>query len=827
MLIAQQLINREKNGEFPSQKSDEWYRIRHNMLTASEIASALNCNIYQTSYELLLKKLAPVVHISNDATEWGIIFESIAVEYYEFITKETVYKLGLITHPAYSWIGASPDGLLLNGKLLEIKCPIRRCIGGDMPLSYWIQIQIQLEVCDLEECDYFECKFYQYPTKEEYESDIDNTDVKNILIHGGRTIYYKLINSHLKTINRDKAWFKNNIEILQSFYDILLYYRGVKNGTESLKINMNNKRKRPDAVYQPLKQVCLNNVIRWDNWVSATRIRNYMIDDPIIDWLSMYSSKTNTPKSSPLNMSFQQYVMKQGIKFEENIINTIKQKFPNCVATVANYQEAKSYNKYIETVKHIKNGTPIIYQGVFHDYECKTFGMPDLLVRCDYLNKLFDTPISTKNSKNTYRIVEIKFILLELCADGEHLRNSNKNVIAYKGQLYIYNKILGKIQGTTPSKSYILGKKWTYKKCNEVFSGDSFERAAHVNFKYNESFIRSKTANAIKWIRDLTKKGNKWDVYSRDELKPNMCYIDDQWQGIKKKIADVNNDITLLWQCGIKNRKIAENNGVKNWKTHKNLTSAELGVFGVKTSSTLQLIINMNQCSSISGNQDSLITPKKITSTVYDWNRQNDIVEFFIDFETITGIITTNKDCPGSFIFMIGVGINLDGAWAFKCFTADSLTLISEKIMMSNFHKYIESFKGSKKLWHWGAAEQHLYTNCMNRHIDILSNYNLLTEWCDLLRLFKGEPIVARGMLNFSLKTVVKAFYDNCFIETSYNELDVNNGLYAMVQAYELYSTGKYSNVVETKIMKSIIKYNEIDCKVLLEILQYLRKNHV
>ena len=75
-------------------------------------------------------------------------------------------------------------------------------------------------------------------------------------------------------------------------------------------------------------------------------------------------------------------------------------------------------------------------------------------------------------------------------------------------------------------------------------------------------------------------------------------------------------------------------------------------------------------------------------------------------------------------------------------------------------------------------------------------------------------------MLNFSLKSVVKAFYDNMFIETNY-DTDVDNGLQAMVMAYECYK----NNNVNSYIMSNIQSYNEIDCKVMWEIIEYLRKN--
>lgn len=830
MTNAQILLNRENAGEFPKQQSVEWYDIRQNMLTASEIASILDCNIYQTSFDLLIKKLSPIEHITNESMAWGNMFEQIAIKFYEFMKKESVFPIGLVSHQKYKWLGASPDGLLLSEKLLEIKCPNRRSIGGKIPLYYWIQMQIQMEVCNIDECDYFECVFHKYSDKEEYETDIENIDIKNHFIYNDSIIYYKLVESHLKNIKRDKKWFSENVSKLITFQNKLIYYRGIANSIEQLKIDTRSfqKRKRLESCYDinhNAKQICMGGFIKWDNWVSATSIHNYMIDDPMIDWLEMVYPKSN---NAPIN-TFQQCIMKQGLKFEEFIIEKLKNKFhTNEFVTVANYQEAKSYDKYLETKLYIKNRVPIIYQGVLHDYKCKLFGMPDLLVRCDYLNKIFTEKVIQNPSKNKYRVVDIKFITLGLCADGKHLRNSNKNIYAYKSQLYIYNKILGAIQGQTPKKTYILGKTWSYTKCGKTTTGGSFDRAAHINYKDNDKFIRTKTANAIKWIRDLKKNGHSWKAYSRDELKPNMCNVDQRWQHIKKEIATDNNDITLLWYCGPKNRKIAENKGITNWKKYKGITSEMVGVTGDKTSSTLQLIIDMNKHYTILENEnEGLIIPKKIKSNLHNWKQYEDILEFYIDFETINDTICENIAWEGSFIFMIGVGVILNDTWVFNCFIAESLTKDGETKMLLDFHKYIEQYTRKKKLWHWGDAEKYLYRNAMNRNYEILNEVTLLTEWTDMLKIFREEPIVARGMLNFSLKSVVTAFYNNSFINVNYVDSDVSNGLDAMVMAYKLYKGNTLqTHIRESRIMVQIKTYNEIDVKALYEIITYLRNNH-
>jgi hypothetical protein len=57
--------------------------------------------------------------------------------------------------------------------MLEIKNIVNRIINGIPKLEYWIQMQIQMDVCNLNECDFLETRFVEYESKEEFYSDGD------------------------------------------------------------------------------------------------------------------------------------------------------------------------------------------------------------------------------------------------------------------------------------------------------------------------------------------------------------------------------------------------------------------------------------------------------------------------------------------------------------------------------------------------------------------------------------------------------------------------------------------------------------------------------
>jgi len=159
--------------EFAAQKSQEWLALRGNMLTASDAATALGVNKYETPAELLLKKCGMGKKFEgNAATKHGELYENEARILYEQRHGEVVHELGLCPHPIHKWLGGSPDGVTESGKLVEIKCPpMRQIVAGEVPRHYLPQLQLCMQILDLEEADFIEYKPAEtnWPKPEEFQ----------------------------------------------------------------------------------------------------------------------------------------------------------------------------------------------------------------------------------------------------------------------------------------------------------------------------------------------------------------------------------------------------------------------------------------------------------------------------------------------------------------------------------------------------------------------------------------------------------------------------------------------------------------------------------
>lgn len=589
------------------------------------------------------------------------------------------------------------------------------------------------------------------------------------------------------------------------------------------------KRKNIENITSSKRQKISYPKIDTRYWVKASGTRNYMLNDPLLDWLDMYyCEKTKNPY--PKKDEFIEYIMEKGNRFETDVMNILSSKFSFPVEKIAEYYQSSDVSKYEKTIDLMKQQVPFIYQGLLYNYDNNTYGLPDLIVRSDYINKLVrDRALEeeTDNDGNYYYvIVDIKWTTLQLCSDGIHILNTH-NFPAYKGQLYIYNQALSKIQKYKCPKVFILGRRYNYTKCGKFYGNDSscFDKLGTIDYSTKDKEFCQKTENAVKWIKRIRSEGKtmSFDPPSCEELYPNMANLcDSPWRSIKEKIANDIKEITLLWMCGYKNRIFAHNRGIKRWDDVKCIPK-NININGPINGPILENILEINKQTKI--NIRGLNSKEKIL-------KQEE--EFFIDFETISGVfydgsdpILSGKKFSG-YVYMIGLGWEENKEWKYKNFTMENMSSHSEEKMMDEFMSFI-SLKNTK-FYHWGNFENYTFRDLNKRHNNKWSFSNI--KLINLLSIIKSYPIVVRGSFNFSLKSIAKAMKSHGMITSTW-KYDCKDGQDAMMQGWKCYkehtsaspktSLDATCDILNNKDMQTIIKYNEIDCRVMWEILLYLR----
>ena len=247
------------------QRSEEWYKIRESLITASDFGQALKKGKFGSQKDFYKKKCGyeeNTFDASLPALQWGIRYEEVANMFYKLKFNVNVDEFGLLPHPKYPFLGASPDGISNMGIMLEIKCPWKRKRTDVIPEQYYYQIQGQLEVCNLEECDYLECYIQEY-------DDFDSMIKDKTYVYKGQVwelpdgkykygninefypentykcYYYGIKDWFVKRVKRDRSFFEEIFPQLKTVWDNVLLYRGnqleYKNAMKNTR-NMNDSK---------------------------------------------------------------------------------------------------------------------------------------------------------------------------------------------------------------------------------------------------------------------------------------------------------------------------------------------------------------------------------------------------------------------------------------------------------------------------------------------------------------------------------------------------------------------------------------------------------
>lgn len=178
------------------QRTKEWFDARRNRVTASLVGAILGVAPYMSRENAMRRMVrdyhgAPSEFTGNVATEWGTYNEAGARFDFELETGISVRECVFFMRD--DWAGASPDGLIGEDSLLEIKCPfgIRNDENpkfktlDDLP-HYFAQVQFQLWVTGRREA-----YFWQWSPKK----------------------------THLEVVLYSQNWIDKNIPLLRAFYD--------------------------------------------------------------------------------------------------------------------------------------------------------------------------------------------------------------------------------------------------------------------------------------------------------------------------------------------------------------------------------------------------------------------------------------------------------------------------------------------------------------------------------------------------------------------------------------------------------------------------------
>jgi len=154
--------------EMMEQGTDEWFAMRIGKVTASRVADVIakTKSGYSSSRDNYMAQLVcerltgqKGESFTNAAMQHGTETEPLARLAYEVSQNVLVDQVGFVPHPSIKMAGASPDGLVGDDGLIEIKCPntathIETLLSETVPTKYFTQMQFQMACTGRQWCDF-------------------------------------------------------------------------------------------------------------------------------------------------------------------------------------------------------------------------------------------------------------------------------------------------------------------------------------------------------------------------------------------------------------------------------------------------------------------------------------------------------------------------------------------------------------------------------------------------------------------------------------------------------------------------------------------------
>lgn len=531
------------------------------------------------------------------------------------------------------------------------------------------------------------------------------------------------------------------------------------------------------------------------------RLKNSIQNDPLSDWFEKINEKYQCYKKEE-KTTFELELKEKKQQYKLDFFSFLKHHYQYYFGINLDHDQMK---------KNLKNKTVGIFiQCDLYHKKYDILLRPDLIIHRDIFREIFN---EVTIELPEYIVADIIYKTVHFNTDKTDLLN-DYNLYYQKCKMYLCSQCIDK----SFKIGYLFAKEYRHK-------DNILRKKESIGYFQFTNDMKNKIEEGLGWIDNLNHYYDDWLIYPKptiSELYPNMNIKTGPWYKEKKRLAELINEITLVWNISYHKRCILHDKGIYTWSDPillRNIYPYE--IHDSKRELIQEKMIHMNK-------QDELkIQPRRIKSRDFIHhilNRENSII---LDIESVLRLdekesyFTEDINLENPRICIIGTIINKTDS--FKDFTIKYLSDEEEKKIIQYWLIYLnKSIKSNKiKVYHWGNAEKVYLDYMKNKYPDLkYPEFELI----DILKYFKEEPITIQGCFGYGLKEIVKQLYSHKLIENQWQ--DDTDGLEAMIQIMKKSQEAELKNIPLKRFneIKKIIYYNYMDCKVIVDILQMLEK---
>lgn len=537
--------------------------------------------------------------------------------------------------------------------------------------------------------------------------------------------------------------------------------------------------------------------------VTATSLKHYVRDTGISDWILQYGSKHGLPINNYSN-----YLASRGIKYELEVVNQMRRKVPDIVTICSNPADVYCFDKHNETKHHLNIGTPVIYQAALYSSLHQMVGIPDLLVRGDYVERLIGVkPPLVKSRKSAlangyvYYVVDIKSKKVKNLRDGRI--SDASDFVHYKAQLTTYNMCLRSAQLVDSTRAYM----YTPGGVGTLYLDGKDE------FYYNL------VENARDWVLDMRKTGAKWDPTNilmtvparyHHAMITNLKVHDEATQEAKESLARQTESISLLPFCGEKQLETAARQGVFSYSDPR-CTPELLGLTGERAR-IIRGVIDINT-------GHSVVSYRRLPKTP--------TFKCYMDMEFVNSAIFDDVDFTGTLVYHIGLSWEDKSGLRHRNFVVRDLSDESELEIFTRLQQTLSGLRqdyGDVEIYHWSTAEKTQIERAVDKYDGLdFTSYDLV----DLCEVCKKQELFVKGCFSYGLKDIAKALHQHKRIHATWGlDTATKSQTLGLCTANVVNLASKAAQtglpLYEVPDYKAIEKYNQIDCAVMYEIMKLL-----